>query len=334
MKITVCVVFLIIAVSLNSAPVFFLSLDSFTGGYYYPEREDKDWAYHNKHHILFGLDNLQKGSNKLRITGEGENRLQEWTLNLNSLHLTHQSHPAWYLQFKIDHIGFGRATEIFDSDPLDPYFRLYRLGDYRFTGLHFHHQPEERFAFSYKLGGNNHNTSLATISSSYLTDHLRLSLFYLYAGRDNNFNKTMHSYGTEVKIETHHFDIFHSQTKQHLDSTYSRENYLTYGEILINLSTMIKCGGSIFYAEEYRGYKHWRDYTVLTSLRMRRFRQDIKYTYAETGDLLNKGVGVISLYNINENLSLGINGTVFLPMTGKNYFRIGLQVSFNEDFRL
>jgi len=334
MRTIIIAVFLLLAVSLYPVPAIQLSGFSFLGGYYYPEREDKEISYFDRQDIRFGITGLRSKPLVFEISLNYAEELLRDRLGLYSLFLVYQTADTWSGSFQIVDIGYGKPSEPFSRDLTDPEYDRYRLGNYRFQGIRFDHSLSSQFQASYRIGGNSHNTSIGTATLSFLLDPVTLDIFYLYTGRDNNLNKTMHSGGTELLVKSRCIQLRHAQSWQHLSSTFTTSNYISYGELLWQITEGLQAGSELFYAEQLRGYRNWRELSFLTAYSWRKLMNTVQYSRTEAGNLKTARVTGIVTCSLSDSLSVGLNTGIHIPQVGDNYYSFGLQVKFNEKFPL
>ena len=334
MKIVIVVLLLLISCLSYSNPAVDFSVHSYLGGYFYPDRDDKEFSYFDKQDIRLGITGLKKEPINLDIYLKYSERLQDERIGLHSLFLVYQESPGWSLSFQIDNIGYGEQEEIFERDITSPDYDLYRLGDFRFTGIRYDNKISSLFNSSFRIGGNVHNSSIGSATLSFIKEPVDIGLFYLYLGRDSNFNKTMHSGGIEFKLQRNILELNLYQTWQHLSSTFTTSNYLAYGELLFHLKEKWQMGGNAFYAKKLRGYNDWQEYSLVTAYRWDTLENTVQYLFYRVGDMKADKLATILSYSLSDSFSLGLNSAIHFPETGKNYYTLGLQVKIYEIFPL
>ncbi|MBW6515905.1 MAG: hypothetical protein K0B81_04715 [Candidatus Cloacimonetes bacterium] len=332
MKRIVILLLLSYVISLNCSAVFFVDINSFIGSYYYPERTDKEFNYYDVQDVRFGLKNISVDNLNLAVTLNYSENLTDYTIGLKKLQVSYEGFNNWQLAYLIDNLGYGKASEYFEQDLTNPDYRLHRLGDYRFSGINLEHKLLYHITAAHFLGGNKHNTVIGTSALKWNLNPLSIKLFYLHTGRDNNFNKTMHSIGFETELQTTYVEFFHSQSWQHLNSVFKKTNYLTYSELLFSFTPELIAGGNFFYAKEYRGFSSWQDYSLLTTYQLKSLNNTLIFSHTSANDLRKSKLTAIISYSFTESFSLGINGATHLPKTNRNYYSLGFQVKINEKY--
>jgi hypothetical protein len=324
--------FLSICGSVASSPCFFVSAHSFGGSYYHPDRDDKVFSYYDKQDIRFGILDLRKKQVNFEFTLKHDEELLENRVGIHTLRILYQKGDKLTSGLLLEDIGYGMPTEYFNNDITTPEYRKHRLGDYRFTGLLFSYDLSSTSSLTQHIGGNDHNTSIAATTFSRSFHPLYLKLFYLYTGRDNDFNKAMHSAGVEMRLMTNQIEVFLAHTQQTLSSVYRISNHLTYGELLFKINNDFHSGGNLFYAGKHRGFTFWREYSLLTSYRYRKLSKTISYTDKKAEDIKSGRLSGIIDYSLADNFALGINTAFHFPQVGKRYYSFGFQLKFHEKY--
>lgn len=326
---------LFFSVSMPASPYLFIKGYSFAGSYYYPDRDDKEFSYFDKHDIRFGLENLQKNQFSMKFTLRTEEELQNQTLFLQELDLRYQKSDNLSAGFMINDIGFGGSRhKLLQPDVTEPYYGENRLAHYRFHGLSLYYRFSPHLSSSSYLGGNPVNTSIAASSLEWSLTPVEFKTFYLHTGRDKNFNKSMHSAGTELLLPLNRFHFFHSYTYQHLKSVFTIRNHLSYHEVLFQVTPHLHTGGTHFYARRFRGHSSWRDYTLQAGYQREGFSKILRGNYQETSRLKARKISSIITYYPGESFSIGLNSALYLPRVKERYYSIGFQIGFNEKFAL
>jgi len=139
------------------------------------------------------------------------------------------------LKYKFDKIGFGKLSKIFNTNVNDVYFDAPILGEYDFVGLEFSFFFKD-FKFISQIGGNNLNAPIIDVALKHSSRKGEYTFFYLFAGRDNNFNINMHSLGLDLYHDFSVLSLYESITYQYLPSgtrNQQRENLVSLTELIV-----------------------------------------------------------------------------------------------------
>ncbi len=330
-KVLLCCLF-IISISLYAVD-FFVGADTYTGTYYYPQRSEKKLNYRERHCLFFGL---QSNSSKHLSFSLGlgiDNPVNNQEVKLDSLIVRYKD-----IAFVSKEISDGEKNAYFDKDVSD--FQRKMLRNYRLTGLTYRKLIGKNLVWKSYLGGNHYNTVIAKQELRWGNENLSAKAYYFYAGRDNLYNKTEHSPGFEAKLKTTAVNFNHYQSYQFLESTNKKENYMTYNELLFNLSHLLirnnhqnsfRIGSSCFYSQNYRGFNDWFEAVLLLNKRYRQLEGTGYYLKKQNRKFSTESIHSILEYAVKDHFIIGLNGSVTLP---KKDYTIGFQLSLYEEFGL
>lgn len=330
MKTSILFLMMVFSIVLWSSPVLFLSVDSYIGSYYYPYRADKEFSYNEYHDIRLGAEKVIVGPTILIMEVGHNEKLLDQAIKLRTMRISYQPTGSWEFSFCLDDIGYGKRTEWFDNDITNPDFRDHLLGNYRFAGMELYHSFSRRIGISSYLGGNIHNTAISGADITYYINGGYFKIFNLNVGRDNQFNKQMYSFGSELRWTCSFLEIFHAHSYQYLSSHFERENYVGYMELKLPLKRHLTTGGNYYHAKSLRGYSRWREVSLQIEYQFSNLEWRLQAGRLKAQDLVSERIGSILMYRLTNNLSFGINSAVNYPQYKDEYYSVGMQISYAQ----
>ncbi|MCD4797108.1 MAG: hypothetical protein K8R49_08075 [Candidatus Cloacimonetes bacterium] len=320
-------------IDLLDSPKFHYSLNSFVGTNYYPDRISNTFRYFDKHRFKAGW-NFQADDNiEFWFEFSHENELFDKKIILEKTGISYIKNN-WEIKYLIDNIEYGKSSQIFQQSVNDKYFDEPLITDYRFNGAEVIFK-KSALSFSTRCGGNNFNSSIFNSSFVFRKDNYKYELFYLYAGRDKDYNLKMHSGGLEFFHKFGSFSIYGADTykKSLKESNHhsGHEDIISLTELIFVLNENLQLGSNFLYENLDWGEKEtWQNQSFI-KYKVKHFESILSYRYNKT-DLFEVGeIALIPSFRISENWLLGGFASYIDYTSGNDYYIIGIQTKINYE---
>jgi len=237
------------------------------------------------------------------------------------------------LKYKFDKIGFGKLSKIFNTNVNDVYFDAPILGEYDFVGLEFSFFFKD-FKFISQIGGNNLNAPIIDVALKHSSRKGEYTFFYLFAGRDNNFNINMHSLGLDLYHDFSVLSLYESITYQYLPSgtrNQQRENLVSLTELIVQPVISFEFGTNYLFSRyDWNQLKTWQSQSFM-NYDYKEISIYSSYLYKNWENFFNRTINQILFFNVTPQFKIGLNSSYFIPSEGDDYYQIGFQVNFHEE---
>ncbi|MCK4653368.1 MAG: hypothetical protein KAU01_02865 [Candidatus Cloacimonetes bacterium] len=334
--------FIILSINLTSSNLtdyldsskFYYSLNSFVGSDYYPVRISNTFRYFDKHIFKTGWSFKADDNIEFWFELSCENELFDKKIILEKTGISYNKNN-WNIKYLIDNIEYGKSSQIFQQSVNNKYFDEPTITNYRFNGAEVTFNKKNVLSFSARCGGNDFNTSIFNTSFIYRNNNYKYELFYLYTGRDKDYNLKMHSGGVEFFHKFGSFSVYGADTYQKSlkESNHNgHEEILSLIELIFNLNENLQLGTNFLYENlDWGKEETWQNQSFI-KCKIKHFKSILSYRYNKT-DLFEVGeIALIPSFRISEKwLFGGFASYLNFNLNNDDYYIIGIQTKFNYE---
>jgi hypothetical protein len=318
----------------------YFSVDSFFGVDYFPARSSLNFIYSERNLLKTGSEIEMAGNLKLWLEIGHQYEILSKKLLLNKAGISHKVNST-EIYFKIDEIGYGKESTIFNLSIDDIFYNSRILGEYHFTGFGAESKLGD-FILQAELGGNIYNTLILTSSIGYELAKNKLVLFYLFTGSDSNINNHMHSIGTEVFLNYKFINFYQTGNYQiyPTESIYSgRRRYTELSEVNMIFNDLFRIGTN-YYINDSNWISGeellWNKNMIKQSQSYFQYdsnhsRNTIMFRYYDSKQYSNKEFQWLFNYKISNHFLLGSSISYNIPSFGERYYQFGAQTKINYE---
>ncbi|MFC1887248.1 hypothetical protein ACFLYK_00390 [Candidatus Cloacimonadota bacterium] len=305
---------------------FRYSFNIFNGTGYYPSQTNKEFQYLEKMDLTFGWLNNPYKNTKIWIDLSYKDYLLEKELMLESTGVSH-NYRSWEILYMFSSLEYGVASRILDLRVESSNFNQPVIIDYRFQGIQLKKTFDKLLIIS-SAGGNKLNTALIHAAIAYSTGNLDTELFFIYSGRNDFLNEKSSSIGLEFKCDFDIVFLYSSSNYTRLVESHT-ERFDTLQEMIIYPISDLYFGSNLIYSViNWDRNRDWQSRTIL-GCNINKFSIICSYEYQNQEGAVenwgNRKMGILTNFNLNDSISLGLDMNYMHPTYRDDYYLIGLQ---------
>jgi hypothetical protein len=318
----------------------YISVDSFFGVDYFSDRSSLNFVFSERSLFEVGSEIELLNNQKLWFEIRNQAEILSNKLLLNKAGVSHEF-DSMKIYFKIDEIGYGEESTVYNLSTDDVYYDVKILCKYYFTGFGLESELGN-FKYQAELGGNIYNTLMLNSSVGYEFDGHKLTLFYLFTGSDSNINNHMHSTGTEISLNYKLINFYQIANYQiyPAESIYSgRRRYTSLSEVNFILNNQFRFGTN-FYLNDSNWIAgqglEWNENLIKQiqsyfQYDLEHFMNTIMFRYYEMKLYSNEELQWLFKYKISDHFILGSSISYNIPSIGQRYFQFCAQIKINYE---
>lgn len=311
-----------------------LGFKSFVGGYYYQNRDDKNFDYKENHNWCLSLhknltDNIETSA-EIRYYPE----LFDKRLYLYSARALYHSHSFIDIAWEFDRIGMGSSTEIFKRRLNDLRSDQNFITDYRFNGAVAIIKLSDKNSLQFRAGGNNYNTGIGSLDFLFSNHSFNTKQSFVAVCRDNRFNANALNINNSTSYKNRYFfvqNMFHTSLIDYYrkDATEKSNVIKDFIEFRIDYSNYLVPQFSFYYEAENLDKHKVLELNTLLNLSLDKYTVTPGFKWQQREDYLQREYSLLVEYQLQEKWSIGFL-TEFIDVPGnQDIISCGLQTKFN-----
>lgn len=312
---------------------FYYKMNSFIGTDYFPERNYKSVNYFDRYSFYAGWKYSINQNLDVWLDLTFNDKFYEKEILLHKTGISYQRNNFLF-SYKIDKIQYGENSKTHNIQVKDRFYDFGVIENYRYNGVEISFSKDNLQILT-NIAANDFHFIIVNASIKYTNDSFITEAFYLYIGRNEEYNERNHSFGIETSVNFSKFSLYQSAVYQYLPSYTKGDKIKSLFEVTFSPFNFFSSGTSIFgesFSQE--DILNWQSQSYL-NFNFFNFKNYILYRINKseefTTNYTNIEYSLLSLYNFTDSFSLGLNYSFFTPDFDQDYHQIGFQIEFNYE---
>ncbi len=312
---------------------FYFQLNSFIGFDHFPDREYKTTNYFDRNVFFAGWKYRLRQNSKFWFDLTYNDKFYAREILLNRLGVSYEI-SDFIFSAKYDDLKYGAESQIYALQVKDRFYDLGVIENYQFNGgeIIFH---KKKYAVKGLLAGNSFHYLIGNLELNWKHKNLKAKIYYLFVGRNEEYNTKNHSFGIETKFEIPYLTFYQSFVYQYLPNREKGDKIKTLWEIIVRPIQYFEFGSNLFLESFELSQKQNSQSQSFLKFKLASLENYFFYRYNKieefSSDYLNIEYSFLHLYPFSKHFMMGINASLFTPDFDDNYYEIGLQVNFSYE---